>query len=93
VYLAAKMLDVSHTWIYKYVNDYPDVAIVKEYYDNEMIDVAESGLMDALKKKEAWAIKYALSTKGKHRGYVERQEVQHEGNVSLTVNWDDGNND
>jgi len=87
VYLAAKMLDASHTAIYNYVNKYPKVAMVKEYYDNEMIDIAELGLMDALKKGEAWAIKYTLSTKGKGRGYVERQEIAHAGDLKVEIEY------
>jgi predicted transcriptional regulator len=91
VYLAAKVLGVSHTAVYKYVNGYPDIAEIKEYYDNEMVDIAELGLMDALKKKDAWAIKYTLSTKGKHRGYVERQEFTgaDKGPITFRVIYDD----
>lgn len=93
VYLAAQILDVSHTTVYNYVNKYDDIAEIKEFYDNEMVDIAEQGLRDALKKKDAWAIKYTLSTKGKHRGYVERQEVTGaDGGPVVVVRWDEDDN-
>lgn len=85
VYLAAKILGASHTAVYNYINKYPAITEIKDYYDNEMIDIAELGLMDALKNGEAWAIKYTLSTKGKVRGYVERQEIQQDGEVIIKV--------
>jgi len=37
--------------------------------------MAETGLYKAIREGKDWAIKYILSTKGKSRGYVERQEV------------------
>lgn len=74
VYLAAKRLGVSHTTVYKYVNRYPCLQELKDYYDNEMVDIAELGLRGAVEGEDPWAIKYLLSTKGKARGYVERQE-------------------
>ncbi len=75
VYLAAKELKCSHTAVYNYVNKYPDVAEIKEYYDEETTDIAVLALRSSVIDKEPWAVKYQLSTKGKSRGYVERQEV------------------
>lgn len=75
VYLAAKQLDCSHTAIYNYVNEYPEVAAIKEYYDEETTDIAVLKLRDAILSNEPWAIKMQLMTKGKKRGYVERTEL------------------
>ena len=93
VYLTAKILQVSHTAIYNYLKKYPCLQEVKEYYDNEMVDIAELGLRGALKKEETWAIKYTLSTKGKHRGYIERTQQEHMGEgggkVDINLSWGD----
>lgn len=43
--------------------------------EESRLDLAESKLMEAVKKGEAWAICFFLKCKGKSRGYVERQEV------------------
>ena len=40
VYLAAKKLGVSHTAVYNYLNKYPCLQEVKDYYDNEMVDLS-----------------------------------------------------
>ena len=94
VYLAAKALGVSHSAVYNYINKYPCLQEVKDYYDNEMVDIAELGLRGAVEDEDPWAIKYLLSTKGKHRGYVERQELAGVKDAPLVmVNWDDNNND
>jgi len=88
VYLAAKKLRCSHTAVYNYVNKYPDIAEIKEYYDEETNDIAETGLRECVIEKEPWAIKYQLSTKGKKRGYIQTQEVENTGNQTITVTYD-----
>lgn len=44
-----------------------------------MIDTAEGNLFRSLKEGSEWSTKYALSTIGKHRGYVQKQEVEQIG--------------
>jgi hypothetical protein len=46
-----------------------------EAQDGEFVDTAELKLRQAVINGEAWAVLFALRTKGKERGYVERQEV------------------
>lgn len=89
VYLAAKMLNCSHTTVYKYVNDYPDVKAVKEYYDGSLVDYGEKALRTAVKSNEPWAVKYVLSTKGKDRGYTERKELTGGGGEPIRVKFID----
>ncbi len=69
----------------KYIEDYPTV---QRAYTNEtesVTDMAETALIKSISGQEAWAVKYYLSTKGKHRGYVEKQEVEHSGEVRTPV--------
>ncbi len=75
VYLAAKRLGCSHTTIYNYINKYPDIAELKERLEEETTDIAVIKQREAVLGGEPWAIQFQLRTKGKHRGYVERQEV------------------
>lgn len=51
-----------------------------------MLDVAESNLMEALVNKEQWATKYALSTKGKARGYDMTAAIRLESDDPLNIN-------
>lgn len=93
VYLAAKRLKCSHTTVYSFINKYKDLAELKEYYDEEATDIAVSRLRDAITTGDPWAIKFQLSTKGKDRGYVERQEITGADGNTITVKLlgDDGN--
>ena len=53
-----------------------------------MLDFGEHKLMERIAKGDTLATKFLLKTKGKRRGYIERQEVAHEGDVvkQITVN-------
>ena len=75
VYLAAKMLRCSHTTVYNYMKRYATVRRAKECEDGKFGDMCELKLYDAAQKGESWAVQFALRTKFKSRGYVERQEV------------------
>lgn len=59
----------------KYIMAHPNV---KRAYDAEcegILDLAESKLINLMQNSDFPAIKFYLMTKGKNRGYVERQEV------------------
>ena len=51
---------------------YPDIKAAKEFFDGEMVDVAELKLRETVFSGDPWALKYVLSTKGKHRGWTEK---------------------
>ena len=53
-----------------------------------MLDFGEHKLMERISKGDTLATMFLLKTKGKRRGYIERQEVAHEGDVvkQITVN-------
>ena len=52
---------------------------------NIALDFAESKLFKNIEKSREASIFFYLKTKGKKRGYVERQEVVHEGDISAEV--------
>lgn len=59
----------------KYVEMYEET---KRAYDNEnegLLDLAESKLIENINKNDDTAIIFYLKTKGKNRGYIERQEI------------------
>jgi len=75
VYLAAKSLGCHHQTIYNYIKRYPSVEAAWKQEHGEVGDQAELRLYNAILNGEHWAIAFYLRTKGKDRGYTERQEV------------------
>ena len=75
VFLAAKRLGCHHQTVYNYMKRYPTVRRAKEFEDGNLGDMCELKLYDAAQRGESWAVQFALRTKFKNRGYVERQEI------------------
>ena len=58
----------------------------KEAYSNELetvLDNVESKALELIDKGSEGMIKYYLSTKGKRRGFTERQEIDLTGNLKV----------
>lgn len=81
----AQRLGCHRHTVDNYIARYPTVA--RAYWEERerIVDTAEVKLLEKLKDGVDWAIKYVLSTLGKDRGYVERQEVAGEGGGPLTI--------
>lgn len=84
----AERVDCTWHTAKKYIDNY---ATVQQAYDDEcerILDLAESALIKSISEQQAWAVKYILSTKGKNRGYVERQEITgKDGGVEIVVRY------
>jgi hypothetical protein len=77
VYLTAQRLGCDAKTIYNYRDRYEVVRAEMEQQDGTVDDTAELKLFQAIQKGEPWAIQFRLRTKGRNRGYVERQEIDH----------------
>lgn len=75
VYLAADNLGCSAETVYDYMRRYPDVRAEWERQSGKVTDTAELKLFQAIIAGEHWAIAFYLRTKGRNRGYVERNEI------------------
>lgn len=51
-----------------------------------LLDFAEDGLLQAVINKEAWAIKYSLSTRGRSRGYETSPTIKIDNADPLNIN-------
>ena len=53
-----------------------------------VLDLAETGFYDALIKKEQWAIKFILTTKGQSRGYTTQTTLCVDNGSPLNIRFD-----
>jgi hypothetical protein len=83
--LAAEALGCSRRTIANYVKEHPTVAEAYDEAREVVLDVAESKLIAAIEDGKEWAVKFYLSTVGKSRGYTQKQEIEHSGEVKSGV--------
>jgi len=82
----AKNLGVTRQTVYKFIEKYPDMQELRLQEEEKILDIAENSLFTEAKNREQWATKYLLATKGKKRGYVEKQEIDHGGQGIVNIN-------
>lgn len=59
----------------KFIDNHARLLRMYQDESEKILDVGEAALFKAVQGGDMAGIKYLLSTKGKHRGYVERQEL------------------
>ena len=94
--LAAKSLRITHQALDKRIKQSEKLQEAISLINEANLDLSESTLHKMIKSKNLGAICFHLKCKGKHRGWVERQEVTGAGgkpmSVKITVVYDkDGN--
>ena len=72
---AAALLKCSPSTIKRYIDRSEALATIAREVVEEVVDLAESKLVDAINDGNLTAIMFYLKTKGKDRGYSERHEV------------------
>lgn len=80
----ANRIGVTRKAIYDWLVKNPEMKDYLEQETEKILDMAEISLFSQVKDKDLGATKYILSTKGKKRGYIERQELEHSGNIGVT---------
>ena len=82
---AARNLGITRNALNLRIMKYPALKAACEEAREYFIDKGESALVRAVENNEAWAISLLLKTLGKHRGYVEKQEIGVDGNITVNV--------
>lgn len=82
---ACKLVGVGRTTHYKWMDEDEEYRKAVNELENVAIDFAESQLHRQIKKGNASSTIFYLKTKGKKRGYIERQEIYHEGIKTFTI--------
>lgn len=88
---AAKSVGIDRSTHYKWLDSDPDYKAAVDDLSEMAIDFAESQLQKRMKDGSDTAIIFYLKTKGKKRGYIERQELEHSGNgLNLNIIMPEG---
>jgi len=75
VTVACRKSDLPRSTFYKWLNEDEDFALAVKEIENIALDFAESKLHDQIGEGNTAATIFYLKTKGKKRGYIERQEI------------------
>ena len=86
---ASRYLNCSRDTIRRYIDLYPTVKAVADEERETLIDFAENQLFKQVQDGNITAIIFTLKTIGKHRGYVERQELTGADGGAVIVKWDE----
>lgn len=79
---ACKMANIRRSTYYQWYNDDEEFKRQVQDVDNVTLDFAESALHKQINEGNASSTIFFLKTRGKRRGYVEKQEIEHSGEIS-----------
>jgi hypothetical protein len=74
---------ISRSTYYMWLREDKDFAAEVADIDDIAVDFAESKLHELISNGETAAVIFYMKTKGKKRGYVERQELAHSGSMNI----------
>ena len=83
VSLTCEELGISRQTFYRWKNESEEFRKAVKDVDEGLIDFVESKLMMNIKEGKETSMIFFLKTKGKHRGYVEKTEVEHSGGLEV----------
>jgi hypothetical protein len=85
---ACKQVGIARSTFYEYLKNDKDFENQVSDIQNIALDFAESQLHKQIQSGNTSATIFYLKTKGKNRGYVERQEIKHDGGIKSTlIEW------
>ena len=82
---ACKAVGITRQTHYRWMKEDQEYKAQIEELDNVALDFAESSLHKQIKDGNTAATIFYLKTKGKRRGYVERQEVDNVGKPQIVI--------
>ena len=80
---AVKQVGINRSTHYDWMASDPDYKAAVEGIADIALDFAESKLHKSIENGSDTAVIFYLKTKGKKRGYVERQEIDHSGGIAM----------
>lgn len=80
---ACKKAKVGRTQFYNWLKEDEEFAKAVNDVENIALDFVETQHYNQIKEGNVSSIIFHLKTKGRKRGYQEKQEIQHTGNMSF----------
>jgi predicted RNA binding protein with dsRBD fold (UPF0201 family) len=92
---AAQRLGVTRQAVHARISRHPTLQAVRDEARESVTDLAESMLIENIRRGEAWAVCFYLKTQGRDRGYVERTEEHRavSGDIRVTIRTVDDRRD
>lgn len=90
---ATQSVGISRVTHYKWLKEDSAYADAMANLPEFVIDYVEHKMFKLIEKENPAAIFFYLKTQAKHRGYIEKQEVEHSGSAPVKVEFhgvDDG---
>lgn len=72
---AAEACGVHRHTMRKFIDEHPELELVREEAEEELLDVGEAAVVTAIKAADMKTVRWHLERKGKQRGYTTRQEM------------------
>lgn len=87
--LAADTAGVHRSTVSRYIREFPSVAEAADDAQEQLYDMVESKLFEKIEAGDLTAIIFFLKTRCKHRGYIEKQEIEFPKDIVIRVVYDD----
>lgn len=88
VTMAAKAVGIDRCTHYSWYNKDPEYKAAVDALTDIPLDFAENKLHSLIEKGDTAATIFFLKTKGRKRGYIEKQEVEHTGEIVIDFTHD-----
>lgn len=88
---AAKKLDCDYTTLYGWIRRSSQLQKALQAIKESHIDLAETKLLQNVKDGDPGSIFFMLKCLGKNRGYIEKQQIEHSGDMTINVRYDEKN--
>ncbi len=87
VYFTCEKFGIEASTYYEWLKVIEGFREEVEAAKEKMVDMSEGQLYKKINEGETAAILFHLKCKGKHRGYIERQEVEHSANTEKPITF------
>ena len=87
---ACEAANINRRTYYLWMQRDPNFSELMDHENESLLDFAEGMLKKKMNEGDTTSIIFFLKTKGKKRGYVERQEIAHKGLTAVNISFDDG---